>query len=57
VISEVRATRGRDVSWVEKQIRHHLVRASQRHGFGWKRWSNAWLYGTLGLFAEYRVVH
>ena len=37
--------------WVEKKIRHHLVRASQRHGFGWKRWSNAWLYGTLGLFA------
>src|SRR5437870_3374999 len=41
--------------WVEKKIRHHLVRASQRHGFGWKRWSKAWLYGTLGLFAEYRV--
>ena len=43
--------------WVDKKIRHHLVRASQRHGFGWKRWSNAWLYGTLGLFAEYRVAH
>jgi RNA-directed DNA polymerase len=43
--------------WVEKKIRHHLVRASQRHGFGWKRWSKAWLYGTLGLFAEYRVPH
>ena len=42
-------------NWVEKKIRHHLVRASQRHGFGWKRWSKAWLYGTLGLFAEYRV--
>ena len=42
-------------TWVEKKIRHHLVRASQRHGFGWKRWSKAWLYGTLGLFAGYRV--
>jgi RNA-directed DNA polymerase len=41
--------------WVEQKIRHQLVRASQRHAFGWKRWSNAWLYGTLGLFAEYRV--
>ena len=41
--------------WVEKKIRYHLARASQRHGFGWKRWSKAWLYGTLGLFAEYRV--
>jgi RNA-directed DNA polymerase len=42
---------------VEKKIRHHLVRASQRHGFGWKRWSNAWLYGTLGLVAAYRVAY
>ena len=36
--------------WVEKKIRTHLARARQRHGFGWKRWSNAWLYGRLGLF-------
>jgi RNA-directed DNA polymerase len=43
--------------WVEKKIRHHLARASQRHGFGWKRWSTGWLYGTLGLFADYRVAH
>jgi RNA-directed DNA polymerase len=43
------------IRWVEKKIRHHLGRASQRHGFGWKRWSKALLYGTLGLFAEYRV--
>jgi hypothetical protein len=26
-------------------------------GFGWKRWSTAWLYDTLGLFADYRVRH
>src|SRR5437899_6544798 len=43
--------------WVDKKIRHHLARARQRHGFGWKRWSHAWLYGTLGLFHEYRVAH
>ena len=43
--------------WVEKKIRSHLARASQRQGFGWKRWSREWLYGTLGLFQEYRVVH
>jgi RNA-directed DNA polymerase len=42
---------------VEQKIRHHLARASQRHGFGWKRWSRDWLYGTLGLFSEYRVAH
>jgi len=43
--------------WVEKKIRHHLARASQRHGFGWKRWSSAWLYGALGLFNQYRVAY
>jgi RNA-directed DNA polymerase len=41
--------------WVDKKIRRHLARACQRRGFGWKRWSRAWLYGTLGLFSEYRV--
>jgi RNA-directed DNA polymerase len=43
--------------WVEKKLRHHLARTSQRHGFGWKRWSREWLYGTLGLFHEYRVAY
>jgi RNA-directed DNA polymerase len=43
--------------WVEKKIRRHLARACQRRGFGWKRWSREWLYGTLGLFAEYRVTY
>jgi len=42
-------------NWVEKKIRRHLARACQRRGLGWKRWSREWLYGTLGLFAEYRV--
>jgi RNA-directed DNA polymerase len=41
--------------WVETKIRRHLARACQRSGFGWKRWSREWLYGTLGLFSEYRV--
>ena len=41
--------------WVEKKIRRHLAQACQRQGFGWKRWSREWLYGGLGLFAEYRV--
>src|SRR5258707_9450567 len=34
--------------WVERKIRRHLTRACQRQGFGWKRWSREWLYGTLG---------
>ena len=41
--------------WVEKKVRRHLARACQRQGFGWKRWSREWLYGTLGLFSEYRI--
>jgi RNA-directed DNA polymerase len=41
--------------WVEMKIRRQLARACQRLGFGWKRWSREWLYGTLGLFSEYRV--
>ena len=42
--------------WVEKRVRRHLMRARERKGFGWKRWSTQWLYDTLGLFHEYRVV-
>jgi RNA-directed DNA polymerase len=42
--------------WVEKKVRRHLMRAQGRKGFGWKRWSTPWLYDTLGLFNEYRVV-
>jgi hypothetical protein len=29
----------------------------KRQGFGWKRWSSQWLYSTLGLFNDYRVVY
>ena len=43
--------------WVEKKIRCHLGRARQHQGFGRKRWSREWLYGTLGLFNEYRVAY
>jgi RNA-directed DNA polymerase len=42
--------------WVEKKIRRHVMRARKRQGFGWKRWSREWLYGTLGLFKDYRVL-
>ena len=41
--------------WVEKKIRRHLQRARKRHGFGWKRWSSAWLYNTLGLYNDYKI--
>jgi RNA-directed DNA polymerase len=41
--------------WVEKKIRRHLMRARGRKGMGWKQWSKEWIYGTLGLFNDYRV--
>jgi len=41
--------------WVEKKIRRHLMRARGRKGMGWKQWSREWIYGTLGLFNDYRV--
>lgn len=42
--------------WVEKKIRRHMMRARNRQGFGWTRWSRSWLYETLKLFNGYRVV-
>jgi RNA-directed DNA polymerase len=43
--------------WVEKKVRRHLMRARQRQGFGWKRWSRAWIYKQLGLFSDYRIAY
>jgi RNA-directed DNA polymerase len=43
--------------WVEKRVRRHLMRARGRRGFGWKRWSTAWLHDGLGLYGDYRVRH
>lgn len=42
-------------NWVELKVRRHLMRARHRRGFGWQRWSRAWLYETLGLYADYRL--
>jgi RNA-directed DNA polymerase len=41
--------------WVEQRVRRHLLRARGRPGFGWKRWSTAWLHEELGLYGDYRV--
>jgi len=43
------------MNWVEKKVRRHLMRARNRPGFGWKRWSTVELHETLGLFHDYRV--
>jgi len=41
--------------WVEKKVRRHLMRARNRQGFGWERWSTQWLHDSLGLFDGYRM--
>ena len=41
--------------WVEKKVRRTMMRARHRGGFGWTRWSTAWLHAVLGLFGDYRV--
>ena len=41
--------------WVELKIRRHMMRARNRRGFGWERWSTQWLHTTLGLFNGYRT--
>lgn len=41
--------------WVEKKVRRPLMRARNRKGFGWKRWSRQRLYGALRLLHNYRV--
>jgi RNA-directed DNA polymerase len=41
--------------WVETKVRRHMMRARGRQGFGWKRWSTAWVYTVLGVFDDYRV--
>jgi len=43
--------------WVEKKVRRHLMRARNRQGFGWQRWSRRWLYDELELFNDYVVRH
>jgi len=41
--------------WVEKKVRRHLQRARQKPGFGWKRWSTAFIYKYLKLYNDYRI--
>ena len=41
--------------WVEKKVRRHMMRARGRRGFGWNRWSRAWLSRALDLYSDYGV--
>jgi RNA-directed DNA polymerase len=40
---------------VERKVRRFAAKRSKRKGFGWKRWSSDIVYGTWGLFRDYRI--
>ncbi len=41
--------------WITERVRRHMMRARQRKGFGWKRWSSRWICEVLGLYNDYGV--
>jgi RNA-directed DNA polymerase len=40
---------------VERKVRRFAVKKLKRKGFGWSRWSSETVYGTWGLYDDYRV--
>jgi RNA-directed DNA polymerase len=42
---------------VDRKVRRLAAKKCKRKGFGWKRWSSAVVYGTWGLFRDYRVMY
>ena len=43
--------------YAERKVRRFAAKKSKRGGFGWKRWSSDIVYGTWGLFGDYRLVY
>jgi len=41
--------------WLEKKIRAHLMRAKQRHGFGWKRWSTKEIFERSKVYNDFQI--
>lgn len=41
--------------WVEWKVRRHMMRARERRGIGWNKWSSQWLYEVLGLYNDYGI--
>ncbi len=42
---------------VERKVRRFAAKQRKRTGFGWKRWSSDIVYGTWGLFGDYRLLY
>jgi hypothetical protein len=45
--------------YLEMKIRTLLTRRKRRSkiSIGWRRWSNEYIYGTLGLFWDWKLKH
>ncbi|MCL5034499.1 MAG: group II intron reverse transcriptase/maturase, partial [Bacteroidetes bacterium] len=41
--------------FVNKRVRHVIWRRKGRRGYGWNKVSSDYIYGTLGLYYDYRV--
>ena len=42
---------------VERKVRRFAAKQRKRTGFGWQRWSSAVVYGSWGLFRDYRLAY
>jgi RNA-directed DNA polymerase len=42
---------------VERKVRRFAAKQRKRTGFGWKRWSRGIVYGSWGLFQDYRLLY
>ena len=42
---------------VERKVRRFAAKQRKRTGFGWKRWSSDIVYGSWGLFQDYRLAY
>ena len=42
---------------VERKVRRFASKQRKRTGFGWKRWSSEVVYGSWGLFRDYRLAY
>ena len=40
---------------VELKVRRFAVKQRKRKGFGWTRWSSEVVYGSWGLFDDYKI--
>lgn len=41
--------------WVECKLRRHEMKARQRKGYGWKRWSREEIVGKSGIYDDYKI--